>query len=242
MTSSESPLGLVNTADGSLTLRSERYDEDFHSKLGAMTEARQLYMDASGYIDRVKLDAVSLAVLDIGLGLGYNALSTIDAWMTAPSPGCLQLFSLEHDVALVEALMSRSGAWLASFPQAWLSWLSQAKRLAQDSFHCRLPHPSNPAYHLSWQIRVGAAEELSLSDCEGGFDYFWQDAFSPKKNPELWSVEWFSKLRAHAAKDAVLVSYSVARCVRDHLSEAGWVAEKIPGPGVKRHWLRAQPL
>ena len=242
MTANEDTFVLVSTEDGSLTLHSNRYDEQYHSKLGAHAEAQELYMRTSGFLDRLATGEVEpLAVLDIGLGLGYNALSTIEAWLTAPHVGDLELLSLEHDPLLVEALAQRTGTWLCSFSESWLNILAALEKHSSEEYSARLTHPKSEGASLHWKIMVGAAESCDLSQCAHRFDYVWQDAFSPKKNPELWSADWFAKLLASAAEDAVLVSYSVARLVRDHLDEAGWVAEKVPGPGVKRHWLRARP-
>ena len=72
-------------------------------------------------------------------------------------------------------------------------------------------------------------------------DYVWQDAFSPKKNCELWTTEWFQQIRNYASGDAVLVTYSVARMVRDNLASAGWRWQKMQTSGLKRSWLKATP-
>ena len=37
---------------------------------------------------------------------------------------------------------------------------------------------------VEWLVQIG---ETTLSLFGYNFDYVWQDAFSPKKNPELWS-------------------------------------------------------
>ena len=67
----------VLTADGSLSLHQPAYGEEYHSKHGARTEAEALYMDASGFGARLACATAPLAVFDVGLGLGYNALATI---------------------------------------------------------------------------------------------------------------------------------------------------------------------
>ena len=39
--------------------------------------------------------------------------------------------------------------------------------------------------------------------------------------------------------NCVLMTYSVARVVKDSLNAGGWNFEKIPAPGKKSAWLRA---
>jgi len=93
---------ILATEDGSLSLIHPDHGEAYHSRLGADTEARLLYIEASGIQARFAA-AAPLAVLDVGLGLGYNAIHTLEAWANAASPGPLQVVSLEINLALVEA-------------------------------------------------------------------------------------------------------------------------------------------
>ena len=63
--------------------------------------------------------------------------------------------------------------------------------------------------------------------------------FHLKKNPELWSEKWFQSLNNSSSEKVVLVTYSVARVVKDGLTGGGWDFEKRKGSGVKRQWMRA---
>ena len=82
---------VVETADGSLSLVHPEHGECYHSRSGALTEARSLYIEMSGFLPRLAATAKAvIEVLDVGLGLGYNALASIDAWAAAlsASPLC----------------------------------------------------------------------------------------------------------------------------------------------------------
>lgn len=54
------------------------------------------------------------------------------------------------------------------------------------------------------------------------FDIIYQDAFSPKKNPLLWTKEYFENIRDISSDDAVLTTYSTATPVRMALWENGF--------------------
>jgi tRNA U34 5-methylaminomethyl-2-thiouridine-forming methyltransferase MnmC len=73
----------------------------------------------------------------------------------------------------------------------------------------------------------------------GSFDLVYFDAFSPDKQPELWSEEVFSIIQRHTLPGAVLVSYSSKGSVRRTLISCGFNVEKIPGPPGKREMIRA---
>ena len=230
----------VCTDDGSFTLRHPDYDEEFHSKTGARRETYELYMLASGYQTRLQAaGSDQISVLDVGLGLGYNALMTVELWMKGPGTSGLTLLSLEHTESLLDALTATDTAWKQGWSDEWQIW-SQAltkDREKPSIWEASFTHPQTKET-LQWKAIVGDARE---ADFKGqAFDFVWQDAFSSKKNPELWTVEWFDKISA-ASKDSVsLVSYSVARLVRDNLEKADWTQERFDAGGTKKQWLRAR--
>ena len=94
-----------------------------------------------------------------------------------------------------------------------------------------------------WRVAVGDARSVqslaALAAC-GPFDFVWQDPFSPAKNPSMWGAGWFSELADVVRQEGgVLMTYSVARPVREALVAAGWRVEKIPTTTRKKNWLRA---
>lgn len=238
--------GLVVTQDGTITLRHPDYDEDFHSIKGARFEADSLYMEASGFRSHLQSSSsvATLGVLDVGLGLGYNALMTIECWTEGLGAQDLNLISLEHTPELVRSLADPACAWKEGWPETWKTWSQSLQKKTDDTlWTATFQHPRS-GKKLNWQVVVGDARHADLSAWT--FHYIWQDAFSPKKNPELWSVEWFEKLRAVSDPAVQLVTYSVARMVRDHLEAASWTQERVKTPQAqsgegsgKKQWLLA---
>lgn len=230
----------VRTDDGSFTIRHPDYDEEFHSKTGARRETYELYMLASGYQPRLQAaDRDELGVLDVGLGLGYNALMTIELWMKGVGASALSLLSLEHTESLLDALTSPDTAWKEGWSEEWREWSKALKKDPENPkrWNACFAHPQT-AQILQWTVQVGDARE---ADFQGhAFDFVWQDAFSSKKNPELWTVAWFEKIFASSKDSVSLVTYSVARLVRDNLEEAGWSQERFDAGGTKKQWLRAR--
>jgi tRNA U34 5-methylaminomethyl-2-thiouridine-forming methyltransferase MnmC len=66
------------------------------------------------------------------------------------------------------------------------------------------------------------------------------DAFSPEKQPELWTVELFTKMYDILAPDGLLVTYCSKSYVRRNMQQAGFQIEKLPGPHGKRDMVRAK--
>lgn len=226
----------VQTEDGSFTLKHPDHGEEYHSQLGARLEARCLYIENSGFLDALDHEKNVLRVLDVGLGLGYNAMETLEAWVAAPHAPDMELDSLEINGALVEALASGEGGWSHNWPPLWQLWCRGLIKVAECRWQTEVIHPNGQS-RARWVIQVGDAATGDLPSRD--YHFIWQDAFSPTKNPILWTGAWFRKLSAASVPGAVLMTYSVARVVKDGLTAGGWDYARIPGPGRKRHWMRA---
>ena len=64
---------VVETADGSLTIRNPDIDEEYHSTAGASFESRDLYIARSGIVDYWSVGD-SCRVLDVGFRFGHIML------------------------------------------------------------------------------------------------------------------------------------------------------------------------
>ena len=232
---SKAELGkVVKTADGSLTIRNPDIDEEYHSTAGAAFESEELYLARSGIADFWKI-AKDCRVLDVGLGLSYNALTTVTKWLETDTSCDLKLYSLEINEALVEHLASGDGPWMEGWSKRWLEIAKTLEKQENGTWCTTLSHSSGA--ELQWTVYVGDSSQMELEFKD--LNFIWQDAFSPTKNPELWSPQWFRSLGDRSKKECVLMTYSVARVVKDGLNDGGWDFERIPAPGKKRHWLRA---
>lgn len=232
---------LVETADGSLTVRHSGHGQDFHSQEGARFEAWNLYVISSGYLDSLSSALnPSIQILDVGMGLGYNAAASIVAWYTSSGMVDVDITSLECDVRLVEAVASGKAPWQRGWSEAWLVGPSDLKQ-SDIGYRAIIKHPRS-GRHLTWTVIVCDAAIMDLTSLGKTFDYIWQDPFTPELNPTLWSAGWFRRVKDVARSGAIMMSYSVARTVKTALSESGWDYERIHTPGRKRHWLKARCL
>jgi tRNA U34 5-methylaminomethyl-2-thiouridine-forming methyltransferase MnmC len=233
------PFGpLVETEDGSLTIRHGTHGQDFHSTEGARGEAWQLYVVASGYLGELSREGCAIHVLDVGMGLGYNAAATIAAWWEGSGTRALRVTSLEIDERLVAAVAGGSAPWFLGWQEPWKQGPDHLVRQSEAEFTARLIHPKSGAL-CDWRVVVGDGVTSLLTVGQGDFHYIWQDPFTPDLNPLMWSGEWFRSLVPLSSPSVTLMTYSVSRVVRDALQKGGWRPERITTPTRKRHWLRA---
>ena len=233
--SSDKTLGeLVETADGSMTIRNPDIDEEYHSTAGAAFESEELYLSRSG-IQEQWLEAKDLQVLDVGLGLGYNALTTITKWLGSAGSCSIGMLSLEINESLVKHLAQGDGPWMEGWSDQWLEIAKSLELQPSGLWQAEISHESGVKFQ--WSVQVGDSSKSPLPQLN--LNYIWQDAFSPGKNSELWSPAWFKMLAESSHDNCVLMTYSVSRVVKDGLTEGGWDFERIPASGKKRHWLKA---
>lgn len=201
---------LVTTEDGSSTFYSEQYSEACHSTTGAKSETILHYIE--GCSIQAKALKEKLSLLEVGFGLGVGLLTTWEK--TRDLPAKIHFVSLEIDPELVK-------------------WFHEEFK----------GHPALNDPKFSWEILVGDARR-TLPDYvkknNPSWNAIYQDAFSPKRNPVLWTREWFTLLRESSAEDVILSTYSASSSIRKSLVEAGW--KLYPGEkfGPKRSSTRAK--
>lgn len=212
----------VPTEDGSHTLYSEAFQEACHSTSGAREETLLHYLKGC-QVEAKFEDQDQVSILEVGFGLGIGFLTTLEVLSQQTKPW--KFLSLEIDRDLLE-------------------WFRQENHT--HPFLKNLYWDGNKLIAKNQQIKLtilcgDARVELPkfLQQNPQHWDAIYQDAFSPKKNPALWSVEWFELLKSHAAPNVALSTYSASTSIRKSLLEAGWKLHKGEKFGPKKTSTRA---
>lgn len=207
----------VRTSDGSITFHSEQYDEHYHSTSGALTEAHKKYAEVCKVYDRKEVD-----ILDICFGLGYNSAAAIDRFEGSR----ISIVGLEIYEGIIKEI-ERMGH---EYPFECINIMMEVARKG---------HYKGPADTRKVEVmrKEGEAEvRLIMGDArdtiktleDGSFDCVFHDPFSPRKNPELWTKEFFDEVYRVLRKGGMVATYSCARTVRDNLKAAGFTVKDGP--------------
>ncbi|BCD60897.1 MULTISPECIES: tRNA (5-methylaminomethyl-2-thiouridine)(34)-methyltransferase MnmD [unclassified Nitratiruptor] len=206
---------LKKTADGSYTLYSKQYDECYHNiQDGALTEALQKHIIPAFSYSKKK----HLNIVDICFGLGINTLATIDYFLHQNEVESIAIYSPELDENLLESLPS------FQYPKQLENYKDILERLIQ---HGKVELPTI-------QIELFKGDARSYIKKLKDIDVVYQDAFSPKKNPELWTLEYFQELYQVMSEDGILTTYSIATPVRLGLWEAGFIIYEKRFENIKK--------
>lgn len=204
---------LVETGDGSYSLFSSAYQESYHSRGGALTEARDRFIGPCR-IREIAREKGEVSILEVGFGLGVNLAATLYALKEVEGLEKISYTTTEMDRDLLAFLPQVPIPDELAAEFAVVHELARAEQVVDDGRELHL--------------LVGDARE-TLTSIEGPFDAVYLDAFSPKKNPELWTVDFFRELHRLITPEGLVSTYSMAARIRLAFLAAGFAI----GPGPK---------
>ena len=213
---------IITTSDGSKTIHLPEWDEQYHSKHGAIQEAQHVFIKNG--LDLFKDEKI--AVLEIGFGTGLNAFITfLEAEKRA----------LDIDYVGVEAYP------VALDEVKELNYVELLDAQDQQSFFDKMHDcPWENCTAISENFHLLKREQFfkDIKD-ENAFNLIYFDAFGARVQPELWSEEIFATMYRALKSNGVLVTYSAKGSVRRAMQSVGFTVERLPGPPGKREMLRA---
>jgi len=213
----------IQTDDGSYTLHSELFGEACHSTSGARSETLLHYLEGCKVLERLKKYS-PFQILEVGFGLGVGLLTTLETLSENQHPW--HFITMEIDPDLVKWFLTEHQDLEIVKQAVWKS-----PTLVYSKYN-----------NVELSIVVGDARvelPLFLKSSNFQFHAIFQDAFSPKRNPSLWTVEWFNLLKEFSHQDCILSTYSASSSIRKSLIKSGWKVSKGHKFGPKRSSTRA---
>ncbi len=206
-------VNLAPTADGSYTLIHTKYGEPYHSQTaGAIREAFWKFVKPSRLLEKAKKKEV-IRILDIGFGLGYNlAVALKHLWDTNPDLR-IEIISFEKEL-------------LKNIPLLPEPYTEIHKMLISSI-------PEYEDERLKIKVYVGDARK-EIKRVNFTADAVFHDAFSPYKNPELWTYDFLKLVKERIDKEGYWVSYSSSLSVRKSLILLGFKVGSSKEVGRKR--------
>jgi len=214
----------MTTADGSTTIHIPQWNEQYHSKHGAIQEAYHVFIKMG--FNHVSKNLSPLKILEIGFGTGLNALITsleaksqdrrvaycgVEGYPVSPE----EMFQLNYSTAL-------DGASAEAYFQKINEGDWEESVIVHDNFEL-----------------IKQEKMFDKIENKNEFDLIYFDAFGARVQPELWEVSMFQRMYEALKENGVLVTYSAKGSVRRALQEVGFTVERLDGPPGKREMLRA---
>lgn len=213
---------MLLTEDGSTTLYNEIIGEHYHSTHGAIQESQFIFIKDG--LNECKKDEIH--ILEMGFGTGLNAFLTM---LEAEKTGKKIHY---HTVELYP--ISVEQAKTLNFAQILAPKKNEDFLKLHTSKWGEISKISTNFEMLKIQ---GDFNSLDFNELR--FDVVYYDAFSPEKQPELWSLDLFKKIYDACNPNAILTTYCAKGYVRRNLQAAGFTVHRLPGPPGKREKLSA---
>lgn len=213
---------IITTSDGSTTIHLPEWDENYHSKHGAIQEAYHVFIK-NGLSLCTKQE---VTILEIGFGTGLNAFITY-------------LESIKNKVTIdytgIEAYPLTESEVFA------MNYLEELKAVEYQKIFREM-------HQCQWEEKALLDSSFSLTKRKlffeeikdlNSFDLIYFDAFGYRVQPELWSTLIFQKMYDALKEEGILVTYAARGVVKRSMEEVGFTVKKVPGPPGKREMMIA---
>ena len=211
---------LVITNDGSHSIFNPEVNETYHSKHGAIVEAEYVFIKNGLLAENKK----QFSILEVGFGTGLNAL------LTAQKAQQKKIAINYHGIELYP--VPKESYIQLNFTE--LIGEEKSKLLNLHECKWEKEHIINNFFKLT-------KNEIALENytSKTKFDIIYFDAFSPEKQPELWTAEVFQNMYDLLKEDGFLVTYCAKGVVKRTMKTVGFEIIVLDGPPGKRQMTRA---
>jgi tRNA U34 5-methylaminomethyl-2-thiouridine-forming methyltransferase MnmC len=199
-----------------------------HPGLGPQAEAELLYVRQLKICDRLKYHSGEFVIWDVGLGAAANAVAALRT--TREIPGRLRLVSFDNTGEPLEFALKNAAA---------LGYLAEYENQIAGLLRDRRVEFENGRLKVNWEFRLGDFPALLKSQISN-FRFqrpraIFYDAFSPAKNPTMWTLPLFENLfqALDPARPCALTTFSRSTLIRATLLLAGFFVGIGHATGLK---------
>ena len=207
---------IVKLSSGAHSVHSLAHHETFHPVVGPVVEAESLYVRQLNLAERFRSQQDEFVIWDVGLGAAANSVTVLRALHGIP--GKIHLVSFDHTLEPLQFALQHTSA--LPYLVGYEAPCSQLIEHQQVSFQ-------NGPQKVSWEMHLADFPTLLT---QPGAQRFAKphavmfDAFSPAKNPAMWTGPVFAGLfrLLDPNRPCALPTYSRSTLLRVTLLIAGF--------------------
>lgn len=212
---------IVVTKDGSSSIYLPDWEESYHSKHGAIQEAKHVFIKNG--LELVRGNRIS--ILEIGFGTGLNCLITaLESIKTSCSIDYIGIEAFPVEKSELTKLNYKSE-------------LNDNQGLFDMIHQSEWEKPSKISSNFNLTKVRSRFEEIEY--CEM-FDLIYFDAFGFRVQPELWNESIFNKMYQSLKPKGLLTTYAARGAITRAMKSSGFDVQKLPGPPGKREMTIAR--
>jgi len=206
---------LVRLASGDHSIHSLAHGETFHPVIGPVAEAEALYVNQLRLRERLKNHVGEFVIWDVGLGAAANALTVLRATREFACP--IRLASFDNTIEPLTFAFQNAAA---------LGYFGGYETQVEAILKQYAIQFTDGAREVNWQLHLGDFPTLLARESKFGAPphAILFDAYSPAKNPAMWSLPLFTRLfqLLDPKRPCALPTYSRSTIMRVTLLLAGF--------------------
>ncbi len=214
---------VVKLASGAHSVHSVAEAETFHPVIGPAAEAEALYVRQLRLAERLRDHTGDFVIWDVGLGAAANPVAALRA--VRDLPASIRIFSFDHTLEPLTFALQHPAEldFLAGYETHLANLLATQPTTSADR---QLAFQDGQA-KVDWEIHVADFPTLLMQPAMQQLPKphaIMFDAFSPAKNPAMWTLPLFTNLfrLLDPARPCSLPTYSRSTILRVTLLLAGF--------------------
>ena len=224
---------LVRLNNGICSVRSLADGETFHPVIGPVAEAEALYVNQLQLRERLKNHSGEFVIWDVGLGAAANALTVLRA--TRDIVCHIRLVSFDHTLEPLEFALQHAAdlGYFGGYENHLQKFIHEHRVAFQDgrqSVNWEFHHGDFPTLLARKSERRSPNRQVSGNESQSAELEFGApcvilfDAYSPAKNPAMWTLPLFTHLfqQLDPQRPCALPTYSRSTILRVTLLLAGF--------------------
>lgn len=207
---------IVKLANGAHSVHSLAHAETFHPVIGPIAEAEALYVRQLRLLETLQKHPGRFVIWDVGLGAAANVIAVIQA--TRQLRCSLQFVSFDHTLQPLEFALENA---------RYLPYLAGYEPHVRSLLETQHVFFEQAAQTVCWDLHLADFPSLLEQPIAGSLPKphaIMFDAFSPAKNPAMWTQPLFANLFGLLAPNqpCALPTYSRSTMLRVTLLLAGF--------------------
>lgn len=218
---------VISTGDNSKTLLIPEMEETYHSTHGALTESKHIYINAGlkPFIESHQKNN-ALHIFEMGFGTGLNAILTYESTIEDQ----LDVFYTTIEKYPISLNELDDLAYDSEFSNQKKAIFQQMHQISDDKLYSLSPH-----FHFKKLIA-----DIHLTPLKNHqFDLIYYDAFAPKHQADLWTLDILQKMYDVLKTNGVLITYCAQGQFKRNLKSIGFEVVSLDGPPGKREITKA---
>lgn len=217
---------IVDTGDGSHSLRNDALNENYHSWNGAIEESKYVFLKMG--VQKALEVFNQLHILEVGYGTGLNASIALNFCKeNSISATYLGTETFPIPTSIMKEL---------NYPRYFNSGENE---IFQKLIEAEWNTPIEFGNSIKAVKQLESFQNLKNESLLAPINVIFYDAFAPEKQPEMWEQSVWDKCFELLEPNGIFVTYCAKGQFKRDLKASGFIVESLPGPPGKREMVRA---